>query len=297
MGEEVKRVREVIGDASNEDIISIIERIKRARENDNSTIGMISKSTDFRKAKQEKFLMDSGAQVCIMGELMAKENKLEIKSLTKPRNVHEASGRRLDIIGTADMWVKIAAINKMKKLSCLILRGSGVDREVLISCKMLKKWGLIHPSFPHETVETFCKRQIKSQKIAAVFDKSSVSSSDRISNIPMECQVLRKNILKKHSAIFKDKIGKLDRVNLPPVKLHLDETKEIKPSNVGKAFDIPYHLRRPAKREFVEMVEAGIIIPNDEPSDWRSQAFPRMKPGSDPPKCCWVTDFRKLNLR
>ena len=32
--EEVKRVREVIGDASNKDIISIIQRIKRARENE-----------------------------------------------------------------------------------------------------------------------------------------------------------------------------------------------------------------------------------------------------------------------
>ena len=139
---------------------------------------------------------------------MARENRLTIKSLTKPRNVHEASGRRLDIIGTADMWIKIAAINKMKKLRCLILRGSGVDREVLISCKMLKKWGLIHPSFPHETVETFYKRKYKSQKIAAVFDKSSVSSNDRISNIPLECQVLRKNILKNMPGYSKIKLGK-----------------------------------------------------------------------------------------
>merc|ERR1712215_114768 len=75
----------------------------------------------------------------------------------------------------------------------------------------------------------------------------------------------------------------------------LDETNDTPPSNVGKPFDIPYHLRRPARKEFREMVEAGIVIPNDEPSNWRSQAFPRMKPGSDPPKCRWVTDFRKLN--
>ena len=54
---------------------------------DNSTVGMISKNTDFRQAREEKFLMDSGAQVCIMGELMARENRLTIKSLTKPRNV------------------------------------------------------------------------------------------------------------------------------------------------------------------------------------------------------------------
>merc|ERR1712208_259258 len=199
-------------------ILSIIKRIKKAKENDNSTMGIISKSTDFRRAKRERFLMDSGAQVCIMGETMALEKRLEIKSLTKPRNVHEASGRRLDIIGTADMWVKVAAINTMKRLRCLILRGSGVDWEVLVSCKMLKKWGLIHSSFPHETVEDFCNRKnkIKSQKIAAVYDKSNISSKDRINNVPEDCQVLRQNILKKHAGIFKDKLGKLDRVNIPP---------------------------------------------------------------------------------
>merc|ERR1711891_34403 len=297
MSEGVMRVKEVIGDATLEDISAAIKNIKKAKENDNSTMGMISKTTDFRKAKTERLLMDSGAQVCIMGETMALENKLEIKSLKKPKNVHEASGRRLDIIGTADMWVKIGAVKSMKRLRCLILRGSGVDREILVSCKMLKKWGLLHPSFPHETIKDFCNRKykVKSQKTAAVFNKATVSSNDRIKNVPDDCQNLRKKILKKHSGIFKEKLGKLDRVNLPPVKLHLDETNDAPPSNVGRPYDIPYHLRRPAQEEFEQMIEAGILIPNDEPSNWRSQAFPRMKPGSDPPKCRWVTDFRKLN--
>merc|ERR1712215_547200 len=147
-----------------------------------------------------------------MGETMARESKLTIK-----RNVHEALGNRLDIIGTADMWVKIAAIGKMKKLRCLILRGLGVDREILISCKMLKRWNLIHESFPHETVDNFVKRKLFLHKVASVFDKSSISSKDRVNTIPLECQILRKNILKKHAGIFKDKIGKMDRINIPPV--------------------------------------------------------------------------------
>ena len=55
-------MREVIGDASNKDIISVIQRIKRARENDNSTVGMISTSTDFRQAREEKLSQPSQAQ-------------------------------------------------------------------------------------------------------------------------------------------------------------------------------------------------------------------------------------------
>ena len=126
------------------------------------------------------------------------------------------------------MFVKIEAIGKTKKLRCLILRGSGVDREILISCKMLKKWNLIHDTFPHETVDDFVKRKLKLRKVASVFDKSAISSKVRVNTVPLECQILRKEILRKHAGIFKDKIGKMDRVNIPPVKLQLDESKDIR---------------------------------------------------------------------
>ena len=86
--EEVKRVREVIGDLSDKDIISAIEKIRIARETDNSAQGLISN----RQAKAERFLFDSGASVLIMGEVMAKENKLTIKKLTKPDPSHISSG-------------------------------------------------------------------------------------------------------------------------------------------------------------------------------------------------------------
>ena len=78
---------------------------------------------DFRQAREEKFLFDTGAQVCLMGETMARENKIKIKRLAKPKNIHEASGAKLDIIGSADMFVKLASIGKTKKLTSFILRG------------------------------------------------------------------------------------------------------------------------------------------------------------------------------
>ena len=73
------------------------------------------------------------------------------------------------------------------------------------------------------------KRKLKLQKVASVFDKSVISSKVRVNTVPLECQVLRNKILTKYADIFKDKIGKMDRVNIPPVKLQLDETKDIPP--------------------------------------------------------------------
>merc|ERR1711888_269157 len=85
--------------------------------------------------------------------------------------------------------------------------GSGVDREVLISCKMLKRWDLLHETFPHETVGQYVKRKLKLQKVAYVYNKSAIPSKVRVNTVPPECQKLRNKILTKHADIIKDKIG------------------------------------------------------------------------------------------
>ena len=141
-----------------------------------------------------------------------------------------------------------------------------MDREILISIKMLRKWDLVHPTFPHETVKSYVKRQMKIRKVASIFDKSSVPSKVRVSDVPTECDLLRQKILNKHQETFKEKIGKNDRVNIPPVKLQLKD-KDVQPVNVGKCFDVLSHLRRPAMKEFKAMVDAGIVVPHDEPSE------------------------------
>ena len=86
-----------------------------------------------------------------------------------------------------------------------------MDREVLISCKMLKRWDLIHKTFPHETVGQYVRRKIKLQKVASVYDKSAIPSKVRVSTVPHECQKLRNKILTKYADVFKDKLEKGDR--------------------------------------------------------------------------------------
>jgi len=170
-----------------------INKVKKAKSKGMSyTDGLVSNRLDCRNAKLERLLLDSGAQVNIVGETIAREAKIKIFKLTKDRFVTEASGNRLNIIGTCEFYVKLSFLRTAKKITCLVLRGEAVDREILISCETLLKWDLIHSSFGQETVTDYCIRnstnynrnfnnsikrsKIKNVNIAQLYSKSKVTT-------------------------------------------------------------------------------------------------------------------------
>ena len=122
------------------------------------TEGEISNQMDFRNSKTEMLLLDSGAQVNIVGEEIANDAKVKIYKLKQERFVTEASGNLLNIIGVCELFIKLPFVKSTKKVECLVLRGSAVDREILISCDMLIKWDLIHSTFGRETITDFIHR-------------------------------------------------------------------------------------------------------------------------------------------
>ena len=90
-------------------------------------------------------------------------------------------------------------------MECLVLRGSAVDREILISCEMLIKWDLIHSTFSKETVTDFMHRnlmthynsnkKIKNVNSTQLYNKSK---DQLLENIPSEYIKLREKILRLH---------------------------------------------------------------------------------------------------
>ena len=104
---------------------NVVDYIKAAKASDNHVQGLISKNMDFRTSLNETFLFDTGATVSIIGLEVAKDNKLLVYKL-------EASGSRLDIVGSCELFVKLKVLGKIKQLTCLVLRGKNVDREILI---------------------------------------------------------------------------------------------------------------------------------------------------------------------
>ena len=165
-------------------------------------------------------LLDSGAQVNIVGEQLARDARVKIIKLKHDRFVTEASGNRLNIIGVCIFYVKLPFLRNAKKLECLVLRGKAVDREILISCETLLKWDLIHSSFGQETVTDYCNRtynstnynrnldnkvkltKIKNVSIAQLYTKSRVPTDKLLERIQEECVLLKQKILKKYKKSF-----------------------------------------------------------------------------------------------
>merc|ERR1711891_77017 len=189
---ESRRESRVLAYAENITDNEVIEsiksaKIKKVRNNSGSSHvnAIISKDSDFRREKIEIHLLDTGAGVNLVGEDIIKDSGVKIFELKNKRKDTEASGNQLDIVGVCELFVKLNCVKK-KKISCLVLRGKHVDREILISYETLLSWDLIHDTFGKETITSFVNRN-NVKKIRNHVHKLKVknSNSDLICKNPL----------------------------------------------------------------------------------------------------------------
>ena len=97
-------------------------------------------------------------------------------------------------MGSCELFVKLAVLGRTKRLTCLVLRGNKVDREILISSQMLKSWDMIHPTFPNETLSTYVRNlthvKLDQNKVSSIYDKSPIPTTERISKGNKGCTKL-----------------------------------------------------------------------------------------------------------
>ena len=117
----------------------------------------------------------------------------------------------------------------------MVLRGSHVDREILISCGTLVSWDLLHDTFGRETitnvakkisncVQNFNVKNVKNVNKSDLYCKNTLSTNKMLTDTPQECLKLREKILRENKINFKDKLGPDERINHLPVKLKLYES-------------------------------------------------------------------------
>ena len=101
----------------------VVDSIRATKASENHVQGQLSNNLDFRKALTEVFLFDTGASVRIIGQKVAQDNQIQVTRLNTPRNIYEASGAPLNIIKESEFYVKLPVLGKVKRLTCLVLRG------------------------------------------------------------------------------------------------------------------------------------------------------------------------------
>ena len=202
-----------------------------------------------------------------------------------------------------------------------VLKWNSSDREILLSLQTLMDWNLVRPDFPNIKLDTYIQKMINKhmgkkaysalylqQTSQVKFQQNTKVKSQQNNHIKvrergedvtltkqsLECQQLQTKLMGKFKECFTEKLSPQDRIKCPDVRIILDPSKNVTPKAHTRPYDTPYHLREAFDKELKEALDAGILSPSTEPSEWVHQLFPVAKPGQ-PGKVRLVADFRRLN--
>ena len=106
------------------------------------------------KSTSVESIMDSGCTYPLTTTAVTKALNAEIEPLDEPLSIVEASGRLLKILGTVKLYLEADVLGGRKLVERAVIEGEGA-KEVLISLGLMKKWDLIHQTFPHETITDY----------------------------------------------------------------------------------------------------------------------------------------------
>ena len=110
-------------------------------------------------------VMDSGCTHPITTMTVTNTLKMEVTPLERELEIVEASGKNLRIMGTIKTYLECEVLGGRKLIESAVIEGEGAS-EVLVSLGLMKKWDLIHDTFPAETVSDFLQRKMNKTKIA-----------------------------------------------------------------------------------------------------------------------------------
>ena len=104
------------------DVLASVKSLKAAKDSDDQTntlYGTMSDDIRFKGDRnKECFLADTGANLNIVGLEVARDNNLCITKLKAPKQIVDASGNLLDIVGVCSFYFKIDIFaGRIKKIS------------------------------------------------------------------------------------------------------------------------------------------------------------------------------------
>ena len=115
------------------------------------------------------------------------------------------------------------------------------------------------------------------------------------------CQELKQAWLRDFPEVFKEDLGKEDRIDMDPVVIDLvPNHEEIQVFHPKLSVDVPAYMQKAAQKELQRMLTAGMLEPINGYTEHVSRGFfvekGSIKPG-DPVRARLVADFRGVNKK
>ena len=121
----------------------------------------------------------------------------EVKPLTEDLDMIDASGRSLVILGTCNMFIDNRILGGRKMVEAAIIQGD--RKEMLIFLQLLKKWDIIHDSFPFQTVSDYIvskdNKQYQAYSTLYQLHSSLYEESRKLKTPTRACRNLREEIM------------------------------------------------------------------------------------------------------
>ena len=178
-----------------------------------------------------------------------------------------ASDRRMTVKGSTRIHLYSPVHSRRVEVDALVI--PNLRDKLLISWHDLVGLGALPPSFPSAN--------------AAEVRKVESPPADSLEAIQKDFADVLGDSLDDSSGAIKG----------PPMTIELDPKADVKPLRVTTVKPTPVHLAKPAEELMTELLSAGKIVPQKEPTEWFAPAHFVEKPGN---RARLITDFRRLNL-
>ena len=180
------------------------QRAKAAKNGDNASLSMNAWSRlNGEKSTETEGTFDTGCTHPVTTTAVVEGLKMEIKHLREVKEIIQADGQSLKLLGSVRMFLESDKLNGRRMIDFVVIDG-GKNRETLISIDYLKKWNLLHQTFPLETIDDYVERKINNNKYSALYSRlsnqleSSLYQESRGVKEPSnECKKLRRSLIER----------------------------------------------------------------------------------------------------
>ena len=113
-----------------------------------------------------------------MAEDIVRDLGLKMKKLEKPLVINGADSNTLNITGTLIIFMSSQETREKRRMIEAAVLSGGKDRELLVSLKNLKRFRMIHSTFPRETIDQYFIRYNRNTVNKEYSNAYKVSSSE-----------------------------------------------------------------------------------------------------------------------